>query len=45
MLSLILRIATPGALCDAMDPCAPITHRLYKLHPSIKNLPSKAGLL
>lgn len=44
MLSLILRIATPGAPCDVMDPCAPITHRLYKLHSSIQNLPSKAGL-
>lgn len=44
MLSLILRIATPGAPCDVMDPCAPITHRLYKLHSSIYNLLSKTGL-
>lgn len=30
MLSLILKIAILGARCDVMDPCAPITHRLYK---------------
>lgn len=44
MLSLILRIATPGVPCDAMDPCAPITHRLHKLHSSIQNVLSKDGL-
>lgn len=44
MLSLILKTAILGARCDVMDPCAPITHRLYKLLSSIQNLMSKAGL-